>query len=265
MVWPVGSVKLNIHGVFLKAGQGQPVLYGATLPGLDPGRQARERVGGKAENGPWMSITLETLSGEALRPVMADLARLRITVFREWPYLYEGDAEYEQKYLEFYVKSPAAAVVIARDGAQVVGASSCLPLQDEAPDVRAPFEARGLPPEQFFYFGESVLLPAYRGQGLGVRFFEERERYALKDSRAAFAVFCSVRRPADHPLRPAGAGTLHAFWAKRGFSPLPGVACTMMWKEPGQAEETRHWLDFFIKPLRSVPVPQVLLQPEKQS
>ena len=212
-----------------------------------------------------VSITLETLSGEALRPIMADLARLRITVFREWPYLYEGDAEYEKKYLEFYIKSPGAAVVIARDGAQVVGASSCLPLRDEAPDVCAPFEARGLSPDQFFYFGESVLLPSYRGQGLGVRFFEERERYALTDSRAEFAVFCSVRRPADHPLRPAGAGTLHAFWAKRGFAPLPGVACTMMWKEPGQTEETLHWLDFFIKPLRAAPVPKVLLQPEKQS
>lgn len=211
-----------------------------------------------------VSITLETLSGEDLRPVMVDLARLRITVFREWPYLYEGDAEYEKKYLEFYVQSPGAAVVIARDGTQVVGASSCLPLRDETPDVRAPFEARGLSPDQFFYFGESVLLPSYRGQGLGVRFFEERERHALTDSRAEFAVFCSVRRPAEHPLRPAGAGTLHAFWAKRGFAPLPGVACTMTWKEPGQTEETLHWLDFFIKPLRAAPVPQVLLQPEKQ-
>jgi hypothetical protein len=118
-----------------------------------------------------VSITLETLSGEDLRPVMADLARLRITVFREWPYLYEGDAEYEKKYLEFYVQSPGAAVVIARDGAQVVGASSCLPLRDETPDVRAPFEARGLSPDQFFYFWRicsSAFLP---GAGAGCAVF----------------------------------------------------------------------------------------------
>ena len=232
--------------------------------GLTPAGRRASVLAARLENGPWMSITLETLSGEALRPIMADLARLRITVFREWPYLYEGDAEYEKKYLEFYVKSPGAAVVIARDGAQVIGASSCLPLRDEAPDVRAPFEARGLSPDQFFYFGESVLLPSYRGQGLGVRFFEERERYALTDSRAEFAVFCSVRRPAEHPLRPEGAGTLHAFWAQRGVSPLPGADCTMKRREPGPVDETLDRPVVFIKPFRVAPFPQVPLQPDNQ-
>ena len=36
-------------------------------------------------------ITLETLSGAALLPCLDDVARLRIAVFRDWPYLYDGD------------------------------------------------------------------------------------------------------------------------------------------------------------------------------
>ncbi|GAA4490857.1 GNAT family N-acetyltransferase [Gluconacetobacter tumulicola] len=205
-----------------------------------------------------MRVTIETLTGERIIPVLPDLARLRIGVFRDWPYLYDGDVAYEEKYLQFYVRSEGAAVIIARDGDSVVGASTCLPMRDEQEAIRAPLETRGLSTDDFFYFGESVLLDAYRGQGLGVRFFEERERHALTTSLANFATFCSVRRPDDHPARPPGATTLHAFWARRGFRPLPGVTCQLDWKEPGHAEETPHTLDFFIKSLRGAPIPASL-------
>ena len=36
------------------------------------------------------STTLEILSGAALLPHLDDVARLRIAVFRDWPYLYDG-------------------------------------------------------------------------------------------------------------------------------------------------------------------------------
>ena len=68
-------------------------------------------------------ITLETLSGAALLPHLDDVAKLRIAVFRDWPYLYEGDVGYERDYLAAYAQSPNSVVVLARDGDQVVGAS----------------------------------------------------------------------------------------------------------------------------------------------
>ncbi len=109
------------------------------------------------------TISIETLTGAALLPHLKDLARLRIAVFREYPYLYEGDAAYEASYLARYTRD-GGAVVLARDGAAVVGAATCLPLAVESDAIRAPFEDHGLDPERFFYFGESVLLPAYRGR-----------------------------------------------------------------------------------------------------
>ncbi|NHN84070.1 GNAT family N-acetyltransferase [Acetobacter musti] len=209
-----------------------------------------------------MSITVETMTGTAIEPFLPDLARLRITVFREWPYLYDGDVAYEEKYLQLYVKSAGAAVILARDGEKVIGASTCLPMADEMDAIREPFEKRGLPVSDFFYFGESVLQKEYRGHGLGVRFFQEREKHALETSSSDFATFCSVRRPEVHPSKPEGATTLHAFWAKRGYHPLPGVTCSIDWKEPGDEGETPHLLDFFIKSLRGRPVPAVLLNGE---
>ena len=41
-------------------------------------------------------VRIETLQGRALLPVPA---RLRITVFRDFPYLYEGDDAYEAGHL----------------------------------------------------------------------------------------------------------------------------------------------------------------------
>ena len=44
-------------------------------------------------------IQTRILTGNAVGEVLDDLARLRIAVFRDWPYLYDGDVAYERDYL----------------------------------------------------------------------------------------------------------------------------------------------------------------------
>ena len=75
---------------------------------------------------------------------------------------------------------------------------------DETPSFQKPFIERGFALGQVFYFGESVLLPAYRGQGLGHRFFDEREDYARRLGRFNTTAFCAVERAEDDPRRPPG-------------------------------------------------------------
>lgn len=203
-------------------------------------------------------LTFEVCRGGRVTAVIDDLAALRIRVFRQWPYLYDGgDPAYERRYLQIYAQSVHAAVIVARDGGTIVGASTCLPLADEGPEIRAPFERAGADLKQFFYFGESVLLPAYRGRGAGVRFFTEREAVA-RAAGADFALFCAVRREVDHPLRPEGWVPLDQFWANRGFRPLSGVACIFPWQEVGEEGEQEHVLDFWIKSLSGAVVPAEL-------
>ena len=200
-------------------------------------------------------VRIETLTGPAILPLIPHLQRLRAAVFREWPYLYEGDPAVESSHLRAFAHSPGAAIVVAlRDGAPV-GASTCLPLADESANVRAPFETRGLDPARFFYFGESVLVPDLRGRGIGVAFFREREAHAKRVSRADYACFCAVERPANHPLRPPGAAGLAPFWTKRGYTHYPDLACTMTWPEVGGTGPVQHRLSFWIKPLHGAPLP----------
>ncbi len=195
------------------------------------------------------ALRIETLTGAAIGPWLADLGRLRTVVFRDWPYLYAGNDRYETDYLRTYERCPLAAVVVAFDGETPVGASTCLPLADETANITAPFRERGLDPARFFYFGESVLLPAYRGRGAGVAFFAAREAHARRVSDAAFACFCAVIRPPERPARPHGHVPLDRFWRHRGFVSYPDLTCTMRWTDIGEPDETEKRLSFWIKSL----------------
>ena len=74
--------------------------------------------------------------------------RLRISVFRDWPYLYDGSLEYERAYLQTYRDSPGALLVGAFDGERLVGASTSTPMEDHAEAFAGPLRQIGLPVDQ---------------------------------------------------------------------------------------------------------------------
>lgn len=190
---------------------------------------------------------LTEVDGPGLGPWLDALGGLRVTVFREYPYLYEGDLEYERRYLSVYIRCPRARVVLVHDSVgTLVGATTCLPLADEDEAFRNPFARAGLDPAGWLYLGESLLLPAWRGRGLGKVFFERREAHAARLGLRN-AAFCAVDREADHPLRPAGHRPLDAFWASRGYLRRPELKATYRWKDVGEAAETDKTLTFWTK------------------
>ncbi|MDG6774719.1 GNAT family N-acetyltransferase [Thiomicrorhabdus sp. ZW0627] len=193
-------------------------------------------------------LRLERLSGEVLLKHLPDLARLRIKVFREFPYLYEGEMAYEERYLQTYIKSKDSVVVLAWDGDQIVGASTGIPLSEETPNVQAPFVTASYPIDEIFYCGESVLLSEYRGQGAGVAFFEHREAHA-KEYGYKYICFCAVQRSEDHPLRPADYVPLNQFWMNRGYQIQPQLQTEFSWKEIGEETESPKPMTFWMKEL----------------
>jgi GNAT superfamily N-acetyltransferase len=197
-----------------------------------------------------VTLRVEFFAVAAMRPYLPALARLRIAVFRDWPYLYDGVLDEERVYLSELAQSPRGGLAVAFDGETPVGCSTCLPLADAEAAIQAPFRAAGHDPARYFYFGESVLLAEYRGQGAGVAFFTAREDHARRVSDAAFATFCAVQRPADHPLRPPGVVPLDAFWRRRGYTHHPELTCTMRWQQVDGADKVANLLSFWIKPLQ---------------
>ncbi len=198
--------------------------------------------------GPAPAVSLECHTGTHIQPFVPDAARLRMAVFREWPYLYEGDDAYERQYLITYSQNPDSLFVVAKAQGEVIGISTGIPLAAETEEVKAPFLTAGIDPASVFYFGESVLQPKWRGQGIGVAFFHEREGYARSLHGIKHAAFCAVDRPAEHPLRPADYVPLDAFWTKRGFEKTD-LRTEFSWKEIGEENESQKGLTFWMKKL----------------
>lgn len=189
-------------------------------------------------------ITVRALTGAALAEALPEVARLRIAVFRDWPYLYDGDLAYEEQYLQVYRDAPKAVVVGAYDGTRLVGVATGAPLRDHATEFAAPLAGSGVALEDCYYCAESVLLPQARGQGIGHRFFDLREAQA-RGLGYRDMIFASVLRPDEHPLRPAKARAHDAFWRGRGYAPLPGAVASFFWRDIGEPAETAHPLQIW--------------------
>ena len=196
-----------------------------------------------------MTVTIATLTGNDILPYLDDLARLRIDVFRAFPYLYDGSMDYEQNYLATYASSPDSLFVLALEGDQVVGAATAIPMAHETDEFKQPFIEHGYDPKRIFYFGESVLQPSYRGQGIGVTFFEQREARARELGGFSHCCFCSVERPQDHPQRPADYQPLDHFWRNRGYRKAPGLATTYAWTDVGDTAQSSKPMQFWLREL----------------
>jgi GNAT superfamily N-acetyltransferase len=199
-----------------------------------------------------MSIKTLIVIGKAFEAYIPDLARLRITVFREYPYLYDGTEAYEQDYLQTYMASGSAMAVLAFDGSQVIGASTGIPMADETAEFKQPFMDKGIDLETLFYCGESVLLPRYRGKGIYKQFFSGREDYARSLGSIEKSCFCAIVRPDNHPLKPEGYTSLNAIWKHFGYQSIANLITYYPWKDIDQMEITQHPMMFWVKSLEGI-------------
>jgi GNAT superfamily N-acetyltransferase len=198
------------------------------------------------------SVTIKRFTGQdpELKRYMSDLARLRIEVFRDFPYLYDGSYEYEERYLTTYTDSPESVIVLVLDGNKVVGASTGIPMEHETTEFQKLFIEHGYDVKKLFYCAESVLLKDYRGRGIYPRFFQEREGHARSLGRFDWSCFCAVQRPENHPRRPADYVPLDRIWTKFGYTKHPELVTTCIWKDLDDEHESPKPMVFWLKSLR---------------
>ena len=191
-------------------------------------------------------MKIQRFSGPDMLSFIPELARLRIEVFRDYPYLYDGNLDYEKKYLQTYVNCPDSVLVVVFDDDKVVGVSTAIPLKFETDDFKSPLIAAGFAINTIFYLGESVLLKEYRGHKIGERFFAEREA-AAREQGYTMTAFCAVDRPDDHPQRPENWYPLDRFWQRLGYVKHPELKTNFAWKEMGEDEESDKPFTFWLK------------------
>lgn len=121
-------------------------------------------------------------------------------------------------------------------------------MEDHAAEFAEPFRKRGFDLSSIYYFGESVLLPQWRGRGIGHAFFDGREA-AARERGFTTACFCAVIRPADHPMKPTEYRSLDQFWRKRGYSPVDGLVANFEWNDLSDGQSVKHPMQFWLKTL----------------
>lgn len=202
-----------------------------------------------------MSLALSVLTPDSpgFESAVTQVARLRIAVFRAWPYLYDGTMDYEQNYISKLASAEGALIVVARDDAQedapIVGVSTGMPLASEHDELIRPFRAQGYDPAEIFYGAETVMLPDYRGRGLYREFLERRRGHAQTLGGFRYECFCGVRRPDDHPLRDPSVLSLEPVWERYGFRKLEGLVTGFSWKDVGESEESEKQMQFWMRDL----------------
>ncbi len=193
-------------------------------------------------------MRISTLTGPDLEAALPQLGALRIEVFRDYPYLYDGSLDYEQSYLQALIHSRDSIIVAAAESGKIVGCATGSALEGHHEEFATPFREHGFNPREIFYCSESGLLPSHRGRGLGHTFFDRRETHAKARGYKSSA-FCGVIRPDDHALRPATYSPLDAFWKKRGYRKAEGITAMFRWKDIDQPHETQHPMQFWMREL----------------
>jgi GNAT superfamily N-acetyltransferase len=195
-----------------------------------------------------LALDVRPLAPHELHERLDEMAALRMEVFAAYPYLYAGDVAYERRYLRPYLESTQAVVVAAIADGALVGMSTAIPMEAHANEFAMAFVDRPEALDDILYCAESVLLPGWRGRGVGHRFFDVREDHGRALGRR-YSAFCSVVRPPDHPARPADYRPLDGFWRQRGYQPLPGVSAVFRWRDLGEQAESGKRLQFWMKVL----------------
>jgi len=192
------------------------------------------------------TLTTTLLTGAAIVERLDDLASLRLEIFREYPYLYQGRREDERTYLSTYAEAPDACIILADDGAKAVGAATGMPLIDEDPSLLTAFQDSPYPLDGIYYVGELLLLPPYRHQGLGHELLTQIEEHIRGLGRYHAWTCAVVERPDDHPLRPSAYRPISRFLDRTGFERLADTTTTLTWTEIDGVKRA-HTMQFWIK------------------
>lgn len=186
-------------------------------------------------------------SNEAL-DYIPDLAQLRISIFAEFPYLYNGNMDYEKNYLEKFLQSPDSIIFIASAEDKIAGACTAIPLKDEHEDMQKPFLQRNEAISAYFYLSEILLLPEYRRLGLGNKIINACINYATS---LAYPYVClsTVIRAEDHPRRPLNYHSADLFFQKHGFEKMKNYICKFSWQDWDENQESDKSMQFWRKKL----------------
>lgn len=195
------------------------------------------------------SITLEVLRGKELLSNISKLTKLRLAIYQEYPYLYEGNSAFEESYLSLFANSNESMLIIAKDNHQIIGAISGLPLDMAQKEIREVFIQSEIEIKDYYALCDVIVLKQYRSKGVGSILCEEFLKQLQKKKRYKKLVLWQIVKAPDDPKRPKSYFSPDGFWQKLGFIKNPGLMCFLKWIEISETKESSHRFEFWLRDL----------------
>lgn len=195
------------------------------------------------------SFSMKTFKGESITPFLKDITDLCITIYKEYPYCYEGTEEEYFPFIEYYALSDNGIASLLFDNDRPVGIAIGMPMSEMREKYREPF-TKARPYEDFdklFYLGEFLLLKNYRGRGLGKEMYLEIERSVKENENLKKICFCKIDESNQIHLESENYKPLDGFWEKIGFNKCDDITVIVHWQNVGEVDDSPHKLVYWLK------------------
>ncbi|HLB52190.1 MAG TPA: GNAT family N-acetyltransferase [Chlamydiales bacterium] len=194
-------------------------------------------------------MEFQVVTGNLFKQYINTVANLRMSIFKEYPYLYDGSMTYEAEYLKSYAVSKNSILIIVKDKEKIVGAITGIPLMETDEMFRIPFVKHHFPVRSIFYLGEILLLKEYRGKGIGYKMYKMFEDLVRKNKQYEKIAIAEVLRDKNDPRKPENYVSVHKLWERLGYIEHSEMIMQAPYKEIGGAGKVPHSLIFSFKDL----------------
>ncbi len=158
--------------------------------------------------------------GHEVKDVINEASLFRLKYFEEFPYLYKGNFEYEQEYFLEFSRHPYSYVEVLLFENKVIGIATGTPLKSDSNILKESadlFFSNKLSPEDYFYIGEVILAPNFRGLGLATLLLKCAEDFGSSKGYSKFTLATIVREKND-PRAPDNYRSADSVWIKNKYS-----------------------------------------------
>lgn len=157
-------------------------------------------------------ITIKILRGQEMKPYLNMAAQWRIQEFKSFPYLYEGNLEYENMYMHECEKNSEATLIVGERGDEILGFTTGIPIGTMS-DLLKSLRDKLPNAHEYYYLAECIFAPTARGRGFaqkGIKLFEE----LVRELGYKKICFLTVIRDDNHPLKPKGYLNKDPIWQR---------------------------------------------------
>lgn len=189
-------------------------------------------------------VRIEIFRGCEIAPYTQQIVELCNAIYREPPYLYNGEDEEYTAYIESYSQSNDAIICLAFDNEKAVGLAIATPMLKTRDLYKKTLLEHGYELDSLFYLGEFGLNSNYHNCGIEEAIYYKIENLVRKAD--AYSMIC-LWEIEDLYQKNFEDTPGHDFWNKLGFLRHREVNFEISWTNIGDSKESTHLAVYSIK------------------